>query len=431
MSSKKNFPPLNGVKRVGLVAAGDDDDKTSEAINSGNFGYNVQDTSEENTFSPVGSFAGELDDYEEGESTATESGHVFEDVKEEGLNIDDSSSENEVDESREAQAERLRNEITEEERQEIAAFTKKKFNDARLFKHEEKETLLEKSTKATELEENVKTTYTGGEQMFDKANSEKPAEVIKFQGKKVFKEKPEGYAEENRVKDKDVKGWSKSKFEELLVPEIGNGISKLSGMINVHVSTDAVKLAVLKMIRASVEEAASRGVDIEKEAAEFTDAIVGVVQQTITSGVGKVSIATFADNVFAMIAEIPKMSAEDAKLKAASIVTSYTGANILVLGNNKASVFPAEVLTLVVKKEVVPSEETGAYALLLKAFCNEIRYNDADDDFVRITLALDKIFPYAQGSFKSLDGIKMDSVKLVTTNNILHEVVYTIEKDQK
>ena len=431
MSSKKNFPPLNGVKRVGLVAAGDDDDKTSEAINSGNFGYNVQDTSEENTFSPVGSFAGELDDYEEGESTATESGHVFEDVKEEGLNIDDSSSENEVDESGEAQAERLRNEITEEERQEIAAFTKKKFNDARLFKNEEKETLLEKSTKATELEENVKTTYTGGEQMFDKANSEKPAEVIKFQGKKVFKEKPEGYAEENRVKDKDVKGWSKTKFEELLVPEIGNGISKLSGMINVHVSTDAVKLAVLKMIRASVEEAASRGVDIEKEAAEFTDAIVGVVQQTITSGVGKVSIATFADNVFAMIAEIPKMSAEDAKLKAASIVTSYTGANILVLGNNKATVFPAEVLTLVVKKEVVPAEETGAYALLLKAFCNEIRYNDADDDFVRITLALDKIFPYAQGSFKSLDGIKMDSVKLVTTNNILHEVVYTIEKDQK
>ncbi len=428
MSSKKNFPPLNGVKRVGLVAAGDDDDKTSEAINSGNFGYNVQDTSEENTFSPVGSFAGELDDYEEGESTATESGHVFEDVKEEGLNIDDSSSENEVDESREAQAERLRNEITEEERQEIAAFTKKKFNDARLFKNEEKETLLEKSTKATE---EIKTNHTGGEQMFDKANSEKPAEVIKFQGKKVFKEKPDGYAEENRVKDKDVKGWSKSKFEELLVPEIGNGISKLSGMINVHVSTDAVKLAVLKMIRASVEEAASRGVDIEKEAAEFTDAIVGVVQQTITSGVGKVSIATFADNVFAMIAEIPKMSAEDAKLKAASIVTSYTGANILVLGNNKASVFPAEVLTLVVKKEVVPAEETGAYALLLKAFCNEIRYNDADDDFVRITLALDKIFPYAQGSFKSLDGVKMDSVKLVTTNNILHEVVYTIEKDQK
>lgn len=431
MSNKKHFPPLNGVKRVGLVAAEDDDNKTSEAINNGNFGYDIQNPEEENTFSPVGSFAGELDDYTEGESIdASEITHVFEEVKEEGLNIDDSSSEDEVDESKEAQAE-VRKEITEEERQEISAFTKKKFSDARLFKNEERETLLEKSLAATELEENVKTNHTGGEQMFDKANSEKPTEVIKFQGKKVFKEKPEGYAEENRVKDKDVKGWSKSKFEELLVPEIGNGISKLSGMINVHVSTDAVKLAVLKMIRASVEEAASRGVDIEKEAAEFTEAIVGVVQQTITSGVGKVSIATFADNVFAMIAEIPKMSAEDAKLKAASIVTSYTGANILVLGNNKATVFPAEVLTLVVKKEVVPAEETGAYALLLKAFCNEIRYNDADDDFVRITLALDKIFPYAQGSFKSLDGIKMDSVKLVTTNNILHEVVYTIEKDQK
>lgn len=92
-------------------------------------------------------------------------------------------------------------------------------------------------------------------------------------------------------------------------------------------------------------EAESRGLDIWTDVSKFQKGIKGIVAQTMTTGVGRVSIATFADEVFNIIAEQPKVTQEEAKLRAAAIVTSYTGMNILELGN-KASSTQADVLTL-------------------------------------------------------------------------------------
>jgi hypothetical protein len=263
--------------------------------------------------------------------------------------------------------------------------------------------------------------------------SEKAA--FKFGGRQVTTEKPEGIKPESRIKESEVKGWSKSKFEEILASEIGTGVSKISGKINIHISPEAMLKAVYKLVNAAGAEADSRGLDIWTDVSKFQKGIKGIVAQTMTTGVGRVSIATFADEVFNIIAEQPKVTTEEAKLRAAAIVTSYTGMNILELGN-KASSTQADVLTLLLDKEVVPKEEDGAYALILKGLCNEIRYNDADENFVRITLALEKLFPYAQGTFSAKDfktfkeGKPVGSM-LVTVNNVLSEVVYTVIKEDK
>ena len=413
-SGKRRFPPLNGKVDKELEEG---QDLGLEAADEGqDLGGNENETEfDQNTFSPTPSFVGFQDSsVDEDETKADDS---------EGLNIDDSSSDDIPEEVI------LEDEdLTPDELDDVKHVVDDVFTKTEEAWSKNEPTLYEKLTGATG-EEVPKTKTQEAVQMFDKADDNKQ---IKIQGRVITKVKPENYAEKSKVVEKDVKGWNENKFKEALVGEIGKGVSKLSGTINIHVSPDAVKDAIIKIVKASVKEAAGRGIDISAYAERFIKSIRGVVAQTMTSQVGKVSIATFADTVFSIIAEQPKITQEEAKAKAAAIVTSYTGKNIIVLGKD-ASIVAADVLTLLVDKEIVPDEEDGEYALVVKGFLNEIRYNDADANYVRMTLALDKILPYAQGSFDAAEmkDVKFFSTTLITLNNILSEVVYTVIKEDK
>ena len=423
------FKPLNGVSRGGLKAATDDESKdpiepvkidSEEKVSETSFG-----------FKPAPSF---VPDEEENVTTETL----------EGSDIDDDSSiEGEVgysDVSEEKEAIKLKGvpleatmDTTEElNSEEVASVVGSIFDKTEENWEKNEPTEYEK----LKAQEETNMALFGMEASVSQANagvSEKA--TFKFGGRQVTTEKPEGVTPESRIKESEVKGWSKSKFEEILAPEIGTGVSKISGKINIHISPETMLKAVYKLVNAAGAEAESRGLDIWTDISKFQKGIKGIVAQTMTSGVGRVSIATFADEVFNIIAEQPKVTTEEAKLRAAAIVTSYTGMNILELGN-KASSTQADVLTLLLDKDVVPKEEDGAYALILKGLCNEIRYNDADENFVRITLALEKLFPYAQGTFSAKDfktfkeGKPIGSM-LVTVNNVLSEVVYTVIKEDK
>ena len=426
------FKPLNGVSRGGLKAANDDESKdpvepvkvdSEEKISETSFGFKPAPSfvpDEEESTTPETLEGSDIDD---DSSVEGEVGYSDIPDSEEVIELKGVPSELEPDTT----------DSTEElDSEEVATVIGNIFDKTEENWEKNEPTMLEKlkaqeetkmsgfGTKASDIQSN-----TGA--------SEKA--TFKFGGRQVTTEKPEGVKPESRIKESEVKGWSKTKFEEILAPEIGTGVSKISGKINIHISPDAMLKAVYKLVNAAGAEAESRGLDIWTDVSKFQKGIKGIVAQTMTTGVGRVSIATFADEVFNIIAEQPKVTTEEAKLRAAAIVTSYTGMNILELGN-KASSTQADVLTLLLDKDVVPKEEDGAYALILKGLCNEIRYNDADENFVRITLALEKLFPYAQGTFSAKDfktfkeGKPIGSM-LVTVNNVLSEVVYTVIKEDK
>ena len=423
------FKPLNGVSRGGLKAATDDESKdpiepvkidSEEKIYETSFG-----------FKPAPNF---VPDEEENVTTETLEGSDIDDDSsvESEVGYSDVSEEEEVIKLKGVPSEATIDTTEELNSEEVATVIGNIFDKTEENWEKNEPTMLEK----LKAQEETKMAGFGKNASALQANAGVSENAtFKFGGRQVTTEKPEGVKPESRIKESEVKGWSKSKFEEILASEIGTGVSKISGKINIHISPEAMLKAVYKLVNAAGSEAESRGLDIWTDVSKFQQGIKGIVAQTMTSGVGRVSIATFADEVFNIIAEQPKVTTEEAKLRAAAIVTSYTGMNILELGN-KASSTQADVLTLLLDKDVVPKEEDGAYALILKGLCNEIRYNDADENFVRITLALEKLFPYAQGTFSAKDfktfkeGKPVGSM-LVTVNNVLSEVVYTVIKEDK
>jgi hypothetical protein len=422
------FKPLNGVSRGGLKAATDDESKdpiepvkidSEEKISETSFG-----------FKPAPSF---VPDEEENVTTETLEGSDIDDDSsiESEVGYSDVSDEEEAIELKDVPTEVTIDTTEELNSEEVTAVIGNIFDKTEENWEKNEPTMLEK----LKAQEETKMAGFGIKASEPQSNGVSEKAAFKFGGRQVTTEKPEGIKPESRIKESEVKGWSKSKFEEILASEIGTGVSKISGKINIHISPEAMLKAVYKLVNAAGAEADSRGLDIWTDVSKFQKGIKGIVAQTMTTGVGRVSIATFADEVFNIIAEQPKVTTEEAKLRAAAIVTSYTGMNILELGN-KASSTQADVLTLLLDKEVVPKEEDGAYALILKGLCNEIRYNDADENFVRITLALEKLFPYAQGTFSAKDfktfkeGKPVGSM-LVTVNNVLSEVVYTVIKEDK
>jgi hypothetical protein len=420
------FKPLNGVSRGGLKAATDDESKdpiepvkidSEEKISETSFG-----------FKPAPSF---VPDEEENVTTETLEGSDIDDDSSVEVGYSDVSDEEEAIELKDVPTEVTIDTTEELNSEEVTAVIGNIFDKTEENWEKNEPTMLEK----LKAQEETKMAGFGIKASESQSNGVSEKAAFKFGGRQVTTEKPEGIKPESRIKESEVKGWSKSKFEEILASEIGTGVSKISGKINIHISPEAMLKAVYKLVNAAGAEADSRGLDIWTDVSKFQKGIKGIVAQTMTTGVGRVSIATFADEVFNIIAEQPKVTTEEAKLRAAAIVTSYTGMNILELGN-KASSTQADVLTLLLDKEVVPKEEDGAYALILKGLCNEIRYNDADENFVRITLALEKLFPYAQGTFSAKDfktfkeGKPVGSM-LVTVNNVLSEVVYTVIKEDK
>ena len=420
------FKPLNGVSRGGLKAATDDESKdpiepvkidSEEKISETSFG-----------FKPAPNF---VPDEEENVTTETLEGSDIDDDSSVEVGYSDVSDEEEAIELKDVPTEVTIDTTEELNSEEVTAVIGNIFDKTEENWEKNEPTMLEK----LKAQEETKMAGFGIKASESQSNVVAEKAAFKFGGRQVTTEKPEGVKPESRIKESEVKGWSKSKFEEILASEIGTGVSKISGKINIHISPEAMLKAVYKLVNAAGAEAESRGLDIWTDVSKFQKGIKGIVAQTMTTGVGRVSIATFADEVFNIIAEQPKVTTEEAKLRAAAIVTSYTGMNILELGN-KASSTQADVLTLLLDKEVVPKEEDGAYALILKGLCNEIRYNDADENFVRITLALEKLFPYAQGTFSAKDfktfkeGKPIGSM-LVTVNNVLSEVVYTVIKEDK
>jgi hypothetical protein len=420
------FKPLNGVSRGGLKAATDDESKdpiepvkidSEEKISETSFG-----------FKPAPNF---VPDEEENVTTETLEGSDIDDDSSVEVGYSDVSDEEEAIELKDVPTEVTIDTTEELNSEEVTAVIGNIFDKTEENWEKNEPTMLEK----LKAQEETKMAGFGIKASEPQSNGVSEKAAFKFGGRQVTTEKPEGIKPESRIKESEVKGWSKSKFEEILASEIGTGVSKISGKINIHISPEAMLKAVYKLVNAAGAEADSRGLDIWTDVSKFQKGIKGIVAQTMTTGVGRVSIATFADEVFNIIAEQPKVTTEEAKLRAAAIVTSYTGMNILELGN-KASSTQADVLTLLLDKEVVPKEEDGAYALILKGLCNEIRYNDADENFVRITLALEKLFPYAQGTFSAKDfktfkeGKPVGSM-LVTVNNVLSEVVYTVIKEDK
>ena len=420
------FKPLNGVSRGGLKAATDDESKdpiepvkidSEEKISETSFG-----------FKPAPNF---VPDEEENVTTETLEGSDIDDDSSVEVGYSDVSDEEEAIELKDVPTEVTIDTTEELNSEEVTAVIGNIFDKTEENWEKNEPTMLEK----LKAQEETKMAGFGIKASESQSNVVAEKAAFKFGGRQVTTEKPEGIKPESRIKESEVKGWSKSKFEEILASEIGTGVSKISGKINIHISPEAMLKAVYKLVNAAGAEAESRGLDIWTDVSKFQKGIKGIVAQTMTTGVGRVSIATFADEVFNIIAEQPKVTTEEAKLRAAAIVTSYTGMNILELGN-KASSTQADVLTLLLDKEVVPKEEDGAYALILKGLCNEIRYNDADENFVRITLALEKLFPYAQGTFSAKDfktfkeGKPVGSM-LVTVNNVLSEVVYTVIKEDK
>ena len=420
------FKPLNGVSRGGLKAATDDESKdpiepvkidSEEKISETSFG-----------FKPAPNF---VPDEEENVTTETLEGSDIDDDSSVEVGYSDVSDEEEAIELKDVPTEVTIDTTEELNSEEVTAVIGNIFDKTEENWEKNEPTMLEK----LKAQEETKMAGFGINASESQSNVVAEKAAFKFGGRQVTTEKPEGIKPESRIKESEVKGWSKSKFEEILASEIGTGVSKISGKINIHISPEAMLKAVYKLVNAAGAEAESRGLDIWTDVSKFQKGIKGIVAQTMTTGVERVSIATFADEVFNIIAEQPKVTTEEAKLRAAAIVTSYTGMNILELGN-KASSTQADVLTLLLDKEVVPKEEDGAYALILKGLCNEIRYNDADENFVRITLALEKLFPYAQGTFSAKDfktfkeGKPIGSM-LVTVNNVLSEVVYTVIKEDK
>ena len=420
------FKPLNGVSRGGLKAATDDESKdpiepvkidSEEKISETSFG-----------FKPAPNF---VPDEEENVTTETLEGSDIDDDSSVEVGYSDVSDEEEVIELKDVPSEATMDTTEELNSEEVTAVIGNIFDKTEENWEKNEPTEYEK----LKAQEETRMAGFGIKASESQSNGVSEKAAFKFGGRQVTTEKPEGIKPESRIKESEVKGWSKSKFDHILASEIGTGVSKISGKINIHISPEAMLKAVYKLVNAAGAEAESRGLDIWTDVSKFQKGIKGIVAQTMTTGVGRVSIATFADEVFNIIAEQPKVTTEEAKLRAAAIVTSYTGMNILELGN-KASSTQADVLTLLLDKEVVPKEEDGAYALILKGLCNEIRYNDADENFVRITLALEKLFPYAQGTFSAKDfktfkeGKPIGSM-LVTVNNVLSEVVYTVIKEDK
>ena len=414
------------MSRGGLKAATDDESKdpiepvkidSEEKISETSFG-----------FKPAPNF---VPDEEENVTTETLEGSDIDDDSSVEVGYSDVSDEEEAIELKDVPTEVTIDTTEELNSEEVTAVIGNIFDKTEENWEKNEPTMLEK----LKAQEETKMAGFGIKASESQSNVVAEKAAFKFGGRQVTTEKPEGIKPESRIKESEVKGWSKSKFEEILASEIGTGVSKISGKINIHISPEAMLKAVYKLVNAAGAEAESRGLDIWTDVSKFQKGIKGIVAQTMTTGVGRVSIATFADEVFNIIAEQPKVTTEEAKLRAAAIVTSYTGMNILELGN-KASSTQADVLTLLLDKDVVPKEEDGAYALILKGLCNEIRYNDADENFVRITLALEKLFPYAQGTFSAKDfktfkeGKPVGSM-LVTVNNVLSEVVYTVIKEDK
>lgn len=421
------FKPLNGVSRGGLKAATDDESKDPIEPVKIDSEEKISETSTSFGFKPAPNF---VPDEEENVTTETLEGSDIDDDSSVEVGYSDVSDEEAI-ELKDVPTEITIDTTEELNSEEVTAVIGNIFDKTEENWEKNEPTMLEK----LKAQEETKMAGFGIKASESQSNGVSEKAAFKFGGRQVTTEKPEGIKPESRIKESEVKGWSKSKFEEILASEIGTGVSKISGKINIHISPEAMLKAVYKLVNAAGAEAESRGLDIWTDVSKFQKGIKGIVAQTMTTGVGRVSIATFADEVFNIIAEQPKVTTEEAKLRAAAIVTSYTGMNILELGN-KASSTQADVLTLLLDKEVVPKEEDGAYALILKGLCNEIRYNDADENFVRITLALEKLFPYAQGTFSAKDfktfkeGKPVGSM-LVTVNNVLSEVVYTVIKEDK
>ena len=224
------FKPLNGVSRGGLKAATDDESKDPIEPVKIDSEEKISETSF--SFKPAPSFVPD-----EEESTTPETL--------EGSDIDDDSSvEGEVGYSDIPDSEEVielkgvpselepgTTDSTEElDSEEVATVIGNIFDKTEENWEKNEPTMLEKlkaqeetkmsgfGTKASDIQSN-----TGA--------SEKA--TFKFGGRQVTTEKPEGVKPESRIKESEVKGWSKTKFEEILAPEIGTGVSKISGKINI------------------------------------------------------------------------------------------------------------------------------------------------------------------------------------------------------
>ena len=244
------FKPLNGVSRGGLKAATDDESKdpiepvkidSEEKISETSFG-----------FKPAPNF---VPDEEENVTTETLEGSDIDDDSSVEVGYSDVSDEEEAIELKDVPTEVTIDTTEELNSEEVTAVIGNIFDKTEENWEKNEPTMLEK----LKAQEETKMAGFGIKASESQSNVVAEKAAFKFGGRQVTTEKPEGIKPESRIKESEVKGWSKSKFEEILASEIGTGVSKISGKINIHISPEAKRLEVEDAIKARKEKEQKRG----------------------------------------------------------------------------------------------------------------------------------------------------------------------------
>lgn len=231
-----------------------------------------------------------------------------------------------------------------------------------------------------------------------------------------------------------IKKIDTNKIEEALKLELtGKGSSKISGLIDLHVEAETIQQAIIKLITSVGNQ-----VDVPNKEifSNFIKGIVGTsAQLSYDMNRAPLTVANFYKEATAKImAENPNMNAQAAGAEAAELVTGYIGKSVLELKSSAAGM-PVKLLTLVVKRNAIPTNQGKDDKLGINLICNPftseyVKSVIADEEFVYIGINLAKLFRYSQSHFSNedIEDTKFISATIISNSANMHTVVYRVEK---
>lgn len=245
---------------------------------------------------------------------------------------------------------------------------------------------------------------------------------------------PKNIKAEKALTKEVIKKVDSLNLEEVLKLELsGKGKSEISGLIDVHVQAETFKDVIITLIKTVKDK-----VQIENKAIfdNFIAGIVGISAQLSYDMTGApLTVANFHKAATDKIMnEVPNTNVQVASAKAADLVTAYVGKSVTEL-KGAATALPVKLLTLVVRRNAIPSingkDDKIGIDLICNSFTSEyVKSVIADGDFVHIGLNLSKLFKFTQGHFtvKDLETTTMVSATILANSASVNSVVYRVEK---
>lgn len=241
---------------------------------------------------------------------------------------------------------------------------------------------------------------------------------------------------EKTITKKDIKKIDFKKIDSELEAELtGTGASKISGSIDVHVSADQFKDAIIKIIKKMEEKVE---VPNKKIFGNFIENIVGISSQlAYDMNNSPMTVATFhKEAVNKIMFAQPTMNVQVASNEATAVVTGYVGKSVTEL-KNAANSLAVRLLTLVVKKDAIPMAEGKHDKFAVDVICNPftseyVKSVMADNDYLYIGVNLASMFKFVQGHFtaEELKDITTVSATIIQNSAAVSSVVYRVEKKQ-